>query len=343
MKKEIIVIVLLGQFFFPALGQHPFQDQNWQLIFEDNFSSFENTFWLRAHNFVQGDGEHEHPQVHIQDNVYVENGKLVLRTKKQKYPCTKQNCIYNGEHDYTSGYIRTKKTYRYGYFEIYAKLPASDGYHPAFWLWNDYSSTTNCWYNEIDVFEITGSEINTVESRFHWGFECPKGIYGSSQIGFHTCNYSTGYHWYGVEWDSKKITWYIDRKPVRQISNNMQGVGIQNPMFIIMNVAMRNKLITNNTKPLNYMYVEQINEYQLKCDKNTIVTKIPNFDTYNYAVKQSISLDGTTTIPAGKTIYLKATDFIELKPGFEVQTGRELYLDVTPCENTASNVIISRE
>jgi len=36
----------------------------------------------------------------------------------------------------------------------------------------------------------------------------------------------------------------------------------------------------------------------------------------------------------GNNITLRATDFIELKPGFEVQTGRELYLDVTPCDNS---------
>jgi hypothetical protein len=49
------------------------------------------------------------------------------------------------------------------------------------------------------------------------------------------------------------------------------------------------------------------------------------------AVQKSITLSGATTIPAGSNISLRATDFIELKAGFEVPTGRELYLDVTPC------------
>ena len=80
------------------------------------------------------------------------------------------------------------------------------------------------------------------------------------------------------------------------------------------------------------MYVDYVKVYQLKCDKNTVVTKIPNFNTYNYAVKKSISLSGATIIPKSSNISLRATDFIELKPGFETPLGTEMYLDVSPCQ-----------
>jgi hypothetical protein len=85
-----------------------------------------------------------------------------------------------------------------------------------------------------------------------------------------------------------------------------------------------------------YMYVDYVKVYQLKCDKGTAVNEISNFNTYNYAVKKSITMSNATTIPSGSNISLRATDFIELKPGFEVQTGRTLYLDCTPCDNTTS-------
>ena len=48
--------------------------------------------------------------------------------------------------------------------------------------------------------------------------------------------------------------------------------------------------------------------------------------------KKSISLNGTTTIPANANITLRAINYIELQPGFSIDTGRELYLDITPCE-----------
>jgi len=58
----------------------------------------------------------------------------------------------------------------------------------------------------------------------------------------------------------------------------------------------------------------------------------------NYAVKKSISLSSTTTIPQNNKICLRATDFIELKNGFEVPLGAELYLDVTPCESAGIGI-----
>ena len=60
--------------------------------------------------------------------------------------------------------------------------------------------------------------------------------------------------------------------------------------------------------------------------------KYLNFNTYNYAVKKSISLSGVSSLSLGQNVFLRATDFIELKAGFEVPLGAELYLDVTPCE-----------
>jgi hypothetical protein len=78
------------------------------------------------------------------------------------------------------------------------------------------------------------------------------------------------------------------------------------------------------------MRVDWVRVHQLKCDKYTVINEIPNFNTYNHAVKKSITLSGATTIPANSNISLRATDFIELKAGFEVPTGRELYLDGCP-------------
>jgi beta-glucanase (GH16 family) len=324
MKKRFILIVLAELFMFSAFSQHPTSDENWQVVFEDNFDTFNNSLWRKPHNSLHG----KEPQVYINSNVYIENGKLTLRTKKQTYSLPNGNT-----YQYTSGEIVSNIPYQYGYYEIYAKLPASSGYWPAFWFWNNSpnTQTSNCWYNEIDVFEAYGNKPNAVESRVHWGFKCPANIYGSSEIGYHDCNYSTSYHWYGVEWTENKITWYVDRQVVRQEINNRGGVGLQNPMYIILNVALGN-LVNSNTIFPNYMYIDQANAYKLKCDKNTVVNEISNFNTFNYAVKKSITLSGVTKIPPNSKISLKATNFIELKNGFEVPLGAELYLDITACE-----------
>ncbi|MDR2009372.1 MAG: glycoside hydrolase family 16 protein [Bacteroidales bacterium] len=337
MKKELMLMILTGIFVFPTFAQHPSQDQNWIVIFQDDFTSFNTVRWNKANNHIHGD----EPQVYINTNVYTENGKLLLLTKKQNYPCPKgvsgcPSCQYTGIHSYTSGQIRSKLAYKYGYYEIYAKLPASSGYWPAFWFWHSGSTNTGCWYNEIDVFEASGCKTNTVESRVHWGFQCPSDAYGSSEAVPHSSNYSTGYHWYGVEWTANKITWYVDRNPVRSINNNMGGIGIQNPMYIIINVALFPNgwgcNVSSSSIFPNYMYVDQANAYRLKCDKTTVVNEIPNYNTFYYAVKKSISLSSASSLSVGQNISLKATDFIELKNGFEIPLGVELYLDITSCE-----------
>ncbi|OQA89609.1 MAG: Glycosyl hydrolases family 16 [Bacteroidetes bacterium ADurb.Bin234] len=152
-----------------------------------------------------------------------------------------------------------------------------------------------------------------------------------------SCNYADGsYHWFGVEWDSDKITWYIDRKVVRQTVNNLWNIGIQNPLEIIINLALFppswNKCPLHTTLFSAYMYVAQANLYQLKYECDAIVNEILNYNTFNYAVKKSISLSSVSSLFSGENVSLRATDFIELKSGFEVPEGAELYLDINPCE-----------
>ncbi len=86
----------------------------------------------------------------------------------------------------------------------------------------------------------------------------------------------------------------------------------------------------NITYP-HYMYVEEFKAFKLLYDCNTTVNEIPNFMTYDHKVKKSITLSSQTTIPPGSSESFRATDFVELKNGFEVPLGAALYIDITPC------------
>jgi beta-glucanase (GH16 family) len=347
MKQGIILMFLVG-LFFSAFGQSPALDKNWATVFQDDFSSFNTNLWKKANKQIHGkyvkgdpDNQTEEAQVYMQDNAFIQHGKLVLETNEQEQPCPKGQgdsiCQYGGTHSYTSGQVESVVPYKYGWYEIRAQLPASNGYWPAFWFWHDKKDiiNNNCWYNEIDVFEAYGNRPNEVKSRAHWCFTCPLDPVIRNESIPHSCDYATGYHWYGVEWDSTKIIWYVDGKAVREIANNMDGIGIQHPMYIILNVALypgsTNHIDTTTIFP-NYMYVDQANAYRLKCDKNTVVNEIPDFNTFYYAIKKSISLSGATTMPLGSNISLRATDFIELQAGFEVPMSTELYLGINHCE-----------
>jgi len=344
MKRTIILIILAGWFIFPALSQNPPQDKNWKVVFQDDFDTLNTQRWKIEYGpCAPGNGPDESVQFRTFQNTFVENGKLVLRTKKENHQCNFGNCRYpNNIHPYTSGEVVSYGPYHYGYYEMYAKLPSCHGFSPGFWFWDSRNNPIDgCWYHEINVIEVNTcwSDAYEVGIHAHYPSNCDdldnRGEYNTVK-----CTYGDGYHWYGLEWNRDRVIWYLDRKIVWQELNNLEVYGVQHPMEnMILGVGLRdteepNKCaIPDNATFPKDMLVDQVNVYRLKCNKNTVVNEISNFNTFNYAVKKSITMSNATAIPSGSNISLRATDFIELKAGFEVQTGRELYLDVTPCDD----------
>jgi len=346
-----------------SFAQTPANDPHWQLKWYDEFDTFNPNKWFVAHNEIAGPNTKE-PQLYRAEQVWVENGNLVIVVNNTKTPCPippPQNyicdtCIGGKIYDYKSGCISTKKDNytQFGYIEARIKFPfvrknnKSWGFWPAFWThirWNAPPSSNAA---EIDIVEIFGGnnkEANTILTCIHRGYpswDPPLNINDADKGIFHEfSNFSyTDWHTYAVEWNANRIIWYVDGKAIRTFSNHE----IVDPIRIILNLAIQKE--TKHHPPTSppfqeEMRVDYVRIHKLICDKTTI-SEISNFNTYNYAVKKSISLSNATTIPANSNIFLRATDFIELKPGFEVQTGRELYLDVTPCE-VANSVIYSRE
>ena len=337
MNKTIILLLFC---FIPVLvfTQNPIypNDPHWQLKWEDNFNTFDTTHkWMRAH-YCDHAGE---PQLFLKQNVWVANGNLVIEINNNKAYCPSNpppvttyacgSCV-EGWHNFTSGWVDTRSTFytKFGYIEARIKLPYRPGFfHHAFWTWKGSGEHMD----EIDIFEMGWQpKSNEVTTNIHTCYydsitnpDCLENYF--QEHSFSGFNYSD-WHIYAIEWDVNKITWYIDNIPFRTSINP----GIIDPVRLILGMGIKN---APTSPPFQeHMYVDYVKVYQLNCDKNTVVTQIPNFNTYNYAVKKSISLDGQTQIPNNSNITLRANDFIELKPGFEVQTGRELYLDVSPCE-----------
>ena len=290
MKKILILTILAGLLTISAFAQdveegrelspnpgyevqeilpieHPSVDKNWTVVFEDDFSFFDSTRWDKAYGpRGAGKGRGEGVEFRTYENVFIDNGTLVLRTQKQKHSCTSTHCRYKRKrHPYTSGAIESKTTYQYGYYEIRAKLPASKGFAPSLWLWNQHNAPSDCWYNEVNVFEVNVCNPNTYGAGVHCDFECPKPGNGNFVGGMLTCNDPENYHWYGLEWNENEIIWYLDRKIVWQEVNNMQGQGVQNPLYLILTVELNDSdcPIPNNTTFPKDMIIDQMNVYEL--------------------------------------------------------------------------------
>jgi len=344
MKRLIALLISCLFLQHIAFAQTPINDTHWQLKWEDQFNSFDNTKWAKAYYGTHG----EEPQLYLEQSIWIDNSNLVIQVNNNKDTCPTpapepgyllacNPCKSGKTYSYTSGWIETTYDYttQYGYIEARIKLPwrrengKSWGFFPAFWTFVAVNNGANV--AEIDIFEVFGGQYkspNTINTCIHRCYDCNNGDQSRSHT-FENFDYRD-WHTYAIEWNSDRLIWYLDGKAIRTTCNHL----IIDPIRIILNLAVQaeKKYLPPTSPPWQeYMYVDYVKVHQLKCDKNTVVTNISNFDTYNYAVKKSISLDGATTIPEGKNIFLRAADFIELKPGFSVDTGRELYLDVTPC------------
>lgn len=327
--NKIAVFMFLASGETGLWGQAPDTDGSWRIEFVDNFNTIKISRWNVLDNDVPGEaGLDEEEYIHRRSNVYLtqsfppSNRWLSLTLEKLTTPLPHpgegiQTCRYVNGHEYTAGRVMSWDKYQYGYFEIETLLPVGSCHFPAFWL-HSSRDTEDPYYNEIDIMEVFGGMENRITTNVHYRFNS-KHIADTSPV-----SNTHIYHVYAAEWTKSRIIWFVDGEIVRVDANDYDGIGIQNPMHIIFNIARYEECLDEETEYPGEMRVKRIGAYSLKCDSLAVVSSIPDFGTYNYALKRSISLGGETAIPANASIALRATDYIEWRPGFEIPHGTEM-------------------
>ncbi|WP_157972661.1 MULTISPECIES: glycoside hydrolase family 16 protein [Haloprofundus] len=189
------------------------------LVFEDWFESgsLDRSKWrtkfpwdARTHNFDAYAAD---------ENVYVDDGKLVLRG---------ENKPQEGK-SYTTGVVSAKYIFSPGYFEGVMKVPPRfPGSWPAFWL-----TSASYWPPEVDIFEFFGADPE-VYMTYHYdgdgeGSEQVRGTYEGP-------DYSADYHEFSVDWDPPhRVIWYIDgEERFRYTGDNIK---FEN-MYLILNFGL---------------------------------------------------------------------------------------------------------
>lgn len=136
------------------------------------------------------------------ENAYVSDGKLVITAIKESY----MGSSYTSAKIWTQG----KANFKYGKFEMRAKLPYSEGTWPAFWMMPKLS-VYGGWPNsgEIDIMEHVGNNLNTVVGTIHT--EKYNHSIGT-QISFskYLAGLSEDFHTYSVTWNEYSMSWYVD-------------------------------------------------------------------------------------------------------------------------------------
>ena len=192
-------------------------------------------FWDNRGCTNPGNGE---LQWYVPEQVSVSNGLLQLQARRQTVLAS-DGRTYN----YTSGMVSTggndwygtppQFTFRYGYAEIRAKVPAGKALWPAFWM----LPADRSWPPEIDVMEFWGENPTRTSMALAW--MNPDGTHAQSWSDFIGPDFSAGWHTFGVDWQPGAITWYVDGQ-VRKVFTDATKIPSK-PMYLLANLAVDGK------------------------------------------------------------------------------------------------------
>lgn len=131
---------------------------------------------------------------------------------------------------YASGMLTTHGSFafRYGYAEIRARMPPGRGLWPAFWL----LAQKGGWPPEIDVLEVYGDRLTTLDVTVHTG---EGGSHRQVQRKVPVPDLSQAFHVYAVTWTAESIVWSFDGAPVFEMAT---PADLHQPMFLLVNLAV---------------------------------------------------------------------------------------------------------
>jgi len=197
---------------------------DWRLVWSDEFngSTLDTSKWDVEVNCWGGGNLEKQCYVNSPNNIYISDGSLHIRPIAGNYQGKEEGCTLNNENSCTwtqpstSGRIRTLKSdeghWKYGKFEIRARMPKGDFLWPALWMLptdNVYGPWAAS--GEIDIMEFRGQDRDTISHAIHFGGEWPNNrYYTSGNLKFNNIDFTEDYHVYGLEWTKDNLIWFLD-------------------------------------------------------------------------------------------------------------------------------------
>jgi beta-glucanase (GH16 family) len=106
---------------------------------------------------------------------------------------------------------KNKGDWKYGRFDIKAKLPYGQGIWPAIWMlpteWKYGGWAAS---GEVDIVELLGHEPNRVYGTLHYGGEWPNNVKSGSSFSLEYGTFSMDFHVFTLEWEPGEFRWYVD-------------------------------------------------------------------------------------------------------------------------------------
>jgi beta-glucanase (GH16 family) len=182
---------------------------DWELVWQDEFDEpqIDLTKWEFEVNGHGGGNNELQYYTDRELNATIYNGKLVIRALKETYTGP------DGTREYTSARLRTKNKgdWKYGRFEIRAKLPYGQGLWPAIWMLpTDWVYGGWAASGEIDIMELLGQEPTKVYGTIHYGGAYPDNVHTGTSYELVNGSFSDDYHVFAFEWEENEMRWYVD-------------------------------------------------------------------------------------------------------------------------------------
>ena len=171
------------------------------------------------------------------ENARVEDGKLIIEARAEEL---KDRADWGGQ-KYSSARLitRGKAKWKYGYFEIRAKLPCGVGTWPAIWTLADVPNMKWPDDGEIDIMEHVGHDKGVVHQTIHTGaYNHVKKTHKASQMTLpDVCD---AFHTYQLDWTRDRLVMGIDGKPNFTFarSDNKAEWPFDLPHYLLLNIAV---------------------------------------------------------------------------------------------------------
>lgn len=216
--------------------------QGYSLVWSDEFDGTglpDQKKWVhdtRGNKELWWHNERQYYSKRRVENTRLENGKLIIEARKEALS-TQSDWV--GQ-EYSSARLVTQgnASWKYGFFDIRAKLPCGRGVWPAFWLLSDWGNWPTS--GEIDIMEHVGHEPNRVHSTLH-NYATENG--GPAMSASAYVNDACGtFHNYQMDWRAGSMTFYIDGKAiytaVKPSGASYTQWPFDHPFHLILNVAV---------------------------------------------------------------------------------------------------------
>ena len=264
----------------PAPRVAPLEGAGWELVWADEFdgTALDRSKWTPEVSCWGGGNNERQCYLDRPENIAVEDGLLLLKARKERHSgpsLPPELADYDNPsvtQSHTSGKVRTigLHAWRYGRFEVRAKVPAGQGTWPAVWMMpqdNAYGRWPRS--GEIDILEAVniGAKCKTCEggrgenrtiSALHFGDFPPKNRFVDHRNTLPDLALpSDDFHVYAVEWGEGLIRFLVDNRvhltvtasewsTASRLARGNPAAPFDQPFYIMANLAVGGRLSEEN-------------------------------------------------------------------------------------------------